>query len=123
MCALADYKATDTCVKEEKESIPGQVLRFVDGRYGTLKAGMNCSLPFVYKGKIYEDCIGDEYGHGWCSGNATFDHHALWGSCAPVILRNAKEIAREAKGCVSIVQLQQAHRWGMGRQTNTEGVR
>ena len=47
-----------------------------------------CVLPFVYKGKTYEECTTvDNFGVGWCSTkvNNTNDHHigGKWGICGP----------------------------------------
>ena len=46
-----------------------------------------CVLPFVYKGKTYEECTTvDNFGVGWCSTKVNATGHHIennWGICGP----------------------------------------
>jgi hypothetical protein len=58
--------------------------RYTNGQ-GPAKGGVQCALPFFYKGSWIKDCLGDAYGgYGWCATTTTFGK-AQWGGCRPPV--------------------------------------
>ncbi|XP_068690332.1 uncharacterized protein [Montipora foliosa] len=44
--------------------------------------GKCCHFPFIYRGKVYENCTTKDYDRPWCSTTANYDQDLKWGNCS-----------------------------------------
>lgn len=75
-CPVYDYGSwviSTSCVIEECDS-------GVD-THGGNSGGKCCEFPFLFMGKLYQDCTTDGYSKRWCSTTYDFKSDGKWGLC------------------------------------------